>query len=359
MATDENASAKSDSQSQVYAPSWINRFAAWVDRLPGPSWLYYLGIGLVLLLVQLVVLWSEGRFAIGTVFPIQVFQAVMMGFIPALIHYLDRRASAALATLRPLLKASDHEYAGLDQRLTTLPPWPTLLAGLAIFALAYLADEAIGMLVDRPDVFEAFAISPIAYWLSYVLYRLLWWLFGTLIYHTWHQSRQIHRIYTRHTRINLFRMGPLYAFSAVTALTAVGFVIPPYGFLALNPSLLQDLITVGYMLPITAVALAAFIWPLLGVHRLLGEEKGRWLGEAAQRFEAAIAELHRRMDDGKLEGMDGLNKAMACLEIERKALGGIPTWPWEPETVRLLITALALPLGLWIAQYVLQRALVP
>jgi hypothetical protein len=170
--------------------------------------------------------------------------------------------------------------------------------------------------------------------------------------------RQVYRIYTRHTRISLFNMGPLYALSGVTALTAVGFIIPPYGFLALNPILL-DPITFAYMLPITGLALAAFIWPLLGVHRLLAAEKEQRLGEAAQRFQATIAELHQRIDEGALDKMDGLNKAMSSLQIERKTLDAIPTWPWEPETVRLLITALALPLGLWFAQYVLQRALAP
>ena len=59
--------------------------------------------------------------------------------------------------------------------------------------------------------------------------------------------------------------------------------------------------------------------------------------------------------NGELEGMEDLNNAMANLEIELKALSGIPTWPWRPETVRLLVTALALPLGLWIVQYALQR----
>jgi hypothetical protein len=171
--------------------------------------------------------------------------------------------------------------------------------------------------------------------------------------------RQINRIYTRHARINLFRTGPLYAFSSVTALTAVGLVIAPYIFLALVPGSLSDPVTIGYMLPITGLALAAFVWPLLGVHRLLAKEKGQMLDEVSQRLEAAVIELHRRMDSGDLAGIDDLNKAVATLEIEQNALDRIPTWPWQPETVRLLISALALPLGLWIAQYVLQRVLSP
>jgi hypothetical protein len=53
--------------------------------------------------------------------------------------------------------------------------------------------------------------------------------------------------------------------------------------------------------------------------------------------------------------MDDLSKTISSLQIEQHLLEGIPTWPWRPETVRLLITALALPLGLWFIQYLLQR----
>ena len=50
---------------------------------------------------------------------------------------------------------------------------------------------------------------------------------------------------------------------------------------------------------------------------------------------------------------------MTNLEIEQKALRRISTWPWQPETVRWLVTALVLPLGLWLVQYFLQRVLGP
>ena len=52
--------------------------------------------------------------------------------------------------------------------------------------------------------------------------------------------------------------------------------------------------------------------------------------------------------------MMDLNMAIASLEIEQKALSRIPTWPWQPETVRLLATALLLPLVLLLAQVILQ-----
>jgi uncharacterized membrane protein len=94
--------------------------------------------------------------------------------------------------------------------------------------------------------------------------------------------------------------------------------IPTYVWTALNPA--SDVIAIGMLLLITALVVAAFVWPLLGVHRLLVEEKGRMLDEASLRLEAAIVELHQRMDSGKLEGMTDLNMAIASLELEQNAL---------------------------------------
>ena len=103
------------------------------------------------------------------------------------------------------------------------------------------------------------------------------------------------------------------------------------------------------------MAVAIFVWPVLGLHRLMAEEKQRLLDEPSLRLESTIAELHRRIDSGTPEGIEDLQKVMDSLENERRILEGIPTWPWKPETVRLLITALLLPLAMWISQLVLQR----
>ena len=55
--------------------------------------------------------------------------------------------------------------------------------------------------------------------------------------------------------------------------------------------------------------------------------------------------------------MDNLNKAMASLEIEYTAIKRISTWPWNPETPRLVLAALLFPVVVWLTQWVLQHVL--
>jgi len=346
--------ALNDLRERPYPPSWLDYLSGVLQWLPGPSWIYYLGLGLILVVVQVAVLWIEGVFAVGTLFPVQLFIPAMITLLLGMIHYLDRRASAALETLRPTITLDAEGYAQARYRLATLPALPTLLASIVTIGIIALLGLITG---ESEGSIEALSSSPVASGAVFASYYIGWWVFGAFAYHTIHQLRVINKIYMEHTRVNLFAMSPLYAFPGVTALTAVTLAVATYGWTALNPDNLGNPVSIAVVAIITVLALGTFAWPLLGIHRLLREAKTKKLDECALRLEDAIADLHRRMDSGDLKGIDGLNLAMASLVIEKDALDAIPTWPWQPETPRLLITALALPLGLWIIQYLLQLML--
>ncbi len=353
--TDSDPNAESQTNLRPYPPSWVDLLTDWVDRHHGPYWLYYFGLGLIVLLVQVIILWIEGASPTDNLGFGQVYLAAAMAYMLALIHFLDNRAGVALETMRPALKTGDQEYQAKFYRLTTLPPFPTLLASLATLAFVFLTEA-----ISEPYRLEALATFPLSANLLRIFYLICWMVFGAFLYHTLHQLRVINHIYTKYTSIDLFRVKPLYAFSNLAALTAGSLAMISYGWLLVNPWIDRtDPLVLTPMFILLLFAVITFVWPQTGVHRLQVAEKERLLDEAAQRFKASIDELHKKMDAGALEGMADLNMAMASLEIELKALRKIPTWPWEPEAVQLLITALALPLGLWLIQLILQRTLSP
>jgi hypothetical protein len=350
-ATDDEGSPTSGSELRPYPPSWVNRLTAWLARRPWPSYYFHIGLWLLLVIVLLAGLWIEGIFPVGTLFPAQFFIPTMITLFLAMIHFLDNSAAAALETLRPALKATEEEVEQLRYRLTTLPSRPTILASVATVAIILLLGVLSG---DRESSLEALASSPMATNLLLAVYWIGWWVFGAFAYHSLHQLRQIDHVYTRHTRVSLFAMGPLYAFSGVTALTAVTLAVATYGWAALNPDNLSDPISVAAMFLITGLALAVFAWPLLGTRRLLAREKAQRLDQVSLRIEAVYAQAHERIDSGEIEELEDLTKVISVLEAERDTLKAISTWPWQPETLRYLITALLLPLLLWVLQYVLQ-----
>ena len=242
--------------------------------MPGPSWSYFLGLWLVLLLVQTFVSWAEGAFPVGTLNPVQVFMSGVIAFFLALFYYLDERAGAALAKLRPALTASEGKYQDLHFRLTTLPGWPVILASLVMLGTALLAE-----LINEPYFPEALLLFQISATLFRILYLIAWCLFGAFMYHTIRQLRLINHIYTRYTRVNLFRMKPLYAFSNLSAITAGSLALIIYGFLIVNPNMdTSDPAILSWVFVFLITALVTFVWPQLGMHRLQDAEQERCTG---------------------------------------------------------------------------------
>jgi hypothetical protein len=340
---------------QLYPPSWVDRLSAWIARFPGPSWSYYLGFGLVLFFLLTVVMWIEGASSVGTILPIHFFLSGVIAFFLAMFYYLDKWAGAAMTMIRKDLTADEKKYQELYYQLTTLPRGKTIIASLVILALNFLG-EAIG----DPYYYQALNDFPVSAYFLRIIYLICFWIFGAFMYHTIHQLSLIHIIYTNHTHIHLFRTKPFYAFSNLSAFTAGSLVMIIYGFLLVNPSIpWDDPIVMVWVVIFIVSALVTFVWPQLGMHRLQVAEQERLLDEAYLRLESTISELHQQLDDDELERMEELNFAIASLEMEINALKKIRTWPWEPETLQLLITALALPLGLWIFQLIFERILGP
>jgi hypothetical protein len=211
--------------------------------------------------------------------------------------------------------------------------------------------------VALPAAFRPFLLPLNARLLFEIWLVLIWFIYGALFIHTVHQLRQINRIYTHHTVIDLDNHQVLFHFSRVSALTAIGLLLIPYGWYAAVPNLVAEPIGYSFSLFFPVLALLAFLWPLLGVHNLMAEAKERALGENAAAVKTMRRRLFDQVDSGALDGASNLHDALAAVHLEREALLRIPTWPWQPGTPRSVAAALALPLVIWLLQWVLQRVL--
>ncbi len=343
-----------------YPPSWFDRLSARLDRLPVSPYVVYGLFGSIIFVVLTLFQWHEGGYPAGEVRPFHVFIACWIPFLLAMMHYLDRLAVQALETFRPALSAGPEESRDLQYRLTTLPSRTAVLIGGGLVLAQTIAPliDYIGIRsTDEVNFFEfsrrlfQVAPTPLSIAVAGVLVIGSWWVFGTFLYHTVHQLRVISRIYGRHTRLRLLHLGPLYTFSRVTQRTAIGVLAFLYVFLSTASGIrTQPGLLVASGILLAAIAAITFAWPLVGVHRLLVSEKERMLEENTRRLEAGIADLHERMDRRNLKGMDDLNKALASLDLERSTLARIPTWPWDPGTLRGLVAALLVPLIIWLIQ---------
>jgi hypothetical protein len=328
-----------------YPPSWLDRFAAWVERLPGPPWAFYAALGAGGYLAVSVLRWLDGRQPLGAFDPTPPpFLLWALGVL-ALHHYLDRYARLALAQFRPLLHGDQAEYERLEYELTTAAARPAALGGLAWVAIAALLVLLTWELARPYFPPWEIAVSILTFFVG-----------GSFIQHVVHQMRTVRRIYAQVEHVDLYNTQPLVAFSGLTARAAMGLVLLQYAILAILPGESKLTLIVPSAI-LTLVAVILFIWPLLGVHRLLEEEKGEQMAAVEQRLKAAVVTLYRRVDAGELREMEQVEKTITSLKTTRDLIDSRPTWPWQPATVRGLATAILLPIVLWLLQALLQNLL--
>jgi hypothetical protein len=347
------SAGNSEPPAQPYPPSWVDRFIDWVKQLPVPSWLFYVGLWFALFLMANVVKWLDGSEPLGTIKPFYTVGASDGVYFLALMHYLKVAAGAALRAFRPALAVSEVEYNKLHYQLTTLPARGALLAGGiggAIAALTVLFNPTV------PNPYYHTSLLAIAFGSADAI--LIFACFGTCIYQTIHQLTMVSRIHATATRLNLFQPDPLYAFSGLTARTAMGYLLlADTAVLIMYEFMLEaDPMALGIMAFMMALAAVTFVLPLLGMHRRMVEEKTHLEAQANQRLEAAINELHRHVDASDFtEIMSELKSAIEGLEIEINLLAKISTWPWQSGTLRVAISPVLLPVAVWFIQRLLER----
>jgi hypothetical protein len=334
-----------------YAPSWANVFTAWMERLPGPTWLAYV-TGLVLLeLVSVVAAEFDPAMQANGIGSAMYYGALPIAAL-ALIHSLDRTASGALETLRPDLDMDEREIAQARHQLTVAPAraaWLIALFSVVITTLGYVSDP-VGTGIS--------GYSPAALAFRWFWESLITAIFLVLVYHTVRQLRLIARIHERVRRVDVFDQGRLYAMSRVTSRTAIGLVVllaPSLFLLPAAAGVSYWVITVGWYASAVAIATAAFFLPLWGMHGRLVAEKDRLQAEGEARLKLLLAQLNGDIDTGDLGRADALNKTIASMLQQREVLAKLPTWPWSASTLRGFMTAILLPIALFLIQRFLSQ----
>jgi hypothetical protein len=350
-ATPEGAA---DPAAVPYGRSWVNVLIDWVERLPGPPAVAYVVALIFALLLAALPSWMSGVPIADSIRGEEAVWAFTLAGSVWLIHYLDGVARAALGDFATMLDVDPATLSLLEYELTVVPARPALLL-LAVSAVRTTEAFVFQASAERVSYLSAPAL--IIRWPFEVA---IVGLILVLVYHTMRQLRLVARIHAMAPQINLFRVGPLYAFSRLTSRTAIGLVamiIPLLLTLTFATSALDYLALLTPIGLILGTALLSFVWPLAGMHRRMDIEKKRLQAEAGERLEAVIADVHRTVDQRDFSGADGQNKTLTSLIAERELVNRLSTWPWQVGTAGAVISAVLLPIVLWLATRFLERIL--
>jgi hypothetical protein len=345
------AGSASSGRAIPYPPSWVDRLTAWLDR---SAWSFWIAIAIGAtgaVLATNVLWWLEG----GEVGTFDVY-FVVFGLLPfyaiALIRHLDRVATDALTRFRPLLGIDDAAFTELAYRMTTLPSRPALVIPLVIAAggaLSALYDPAAHRL---SGVAIGLAAAHL-FWESVINVTVV-----VLIQKIARYLRDVDRIHRQADDVNLLDPAPIYAFSRLTSQAALGLLVLIAALVSTAGAFLftsdeATRLAVGFTYAaFAAMAISSFVLPLWGMHRRLVAEKERLQSASSVRLTALLTELDHDVAGVRLARADGLNKLLASVLSERDVLARLPTWPWQAATLRGFVSALLLP----VVVYLLARA---
>jgi hypothetical protein len=288
--------------------------------------------------------------------PAFTFNALMLIFplwqwaTLAIMTYLNTVSEASLSSFRPLLNLDDEAVKKINYELTTMPTSGVLLTGIGwsivYVLLTYLTFNAFYVQYGLGMPMQVFIF----------LEGLICYATGGVIYY--HSLRQLFLVYrtlkmTEH--FDLFQLEPVYAFSRLTARTGVSWVILLVLTLIMFPLRFASGVLVTIWSIQLVLAVAAFVLPLRSVNHYLVLEKRRLLAEDERRVETTLARLHNCIDQNKLSEVGSLNNVLAGLNTERTILEKIPTWPWRTDTLAGFLSAIGLPIILFVIQNILRK----
>lgn len=336
-----NVSAPTATRSR---PGAVSRFLAWTDRLPGHGWWVFPALAALLFAYAHVILWATGRMPFGTVDEVIVVGIAYGPFLLAVLAAANVVSRRSLAEFWPATGWPQADRAGWEAAFANTPGpwgWVALLIGIVLALASFFSAPAawLGQGADRLILLVAYLPSLV---LGYAMAP------GGFV-HTVRQLRLVARIHREAQRIDPFDRGPVYAFSRLTVVTGLGYVLVGYYTLTVNGVFAGgSLVTAGAIVFSIAVGVATFTIPLWGIHERLVDEKALLIRGVEDRVARIGTEMYRRIDAGEFDGSKVMSDALGGVTLLRDRIQRLPTWPWPPQLLRGFVSALILPLVIYV-----------
>lgn len=323
-----------------YPPSALNRLFARVEGLPGGGWWVYPLAYVALVAYHHVALWMIGSVPVGSL-SLDGVPGIMYGpYGLGAMHVIFRLAGPTMDTFRPASGLSDEAFARRRYELVTLRPG-RIIVPLAIGVIVAVAS----LLSAPPDSLVPYGGTRGAAFLVLGPAAIFGYAVSLLsIYATGHVLVMIHRLHLDATALDPFDTAPIFAFSRVTSLVGVLYVFSAYYTFLFNAAFqVGNAIGIAMLAGIILMGTASFIVPLWSIHGRLADEKAILERGASQRARALQEDLYRRVDAGNVAGIKDLTDAAAGIHAASDRIARLPTWPWPPQVLRGFLSAILLP----------------
>jgi len=335
-----------------YPISFIDKLMRLIERQALPYGLIYFGFFVLQSLAIHILVWIDGWREPFSFVPLTLLFPLWLWLPLAFMTHLNHVAVEALVAFSPLLDCSEEESAQLRYEFTTLP-----VRGVVISSIFWVTVYLFLVYLIRDSFFVSYGLGPMFSIVITVTGLISYSIGGVIYYHSVRQLRLVNRTVKMVKKFNLFQLEPVYVFSTLTAQTGIGWILLLSLTLLTFPLEVAPLPMLAFLLVQTGLSLAAFALPLWFVNQRLVSAKRGMIADLNQRTETTLERLHHAVDSDASKEYESLNHALDGLNAERDILNKISTWPWRQGVFTGFLSAIVLPVVLFLLQMVLGNLL--
>jgi hypothetical protein len=323
---------------EPYKPSMLHRFYAWVDRLPGPYWLYYILLLVFAGLLNHIVGWNENAIPEGEINWYYALTALYLCYWLFESDFLFRVIRNAIVEFLPLLDISEDDHEKFVYEFTHLPARPT--------GIAFFIGMCIGLGISISIFPTAIEMNNAFPELEIPIFTFTFGMGWLTLYMVIRTYVLINRTFDVLKNINIYNLNSLYALSRIPIWLMVFIILGIYMLFGMNPSLVDfSFLFMILIISVWVVVVFSLLWfPLKRANRILVLEKRRLLNDINLHIESTFDLLHTRIAQKDLRQIGEIREAIQSLMIEKEFVGAFRTWPWNPGTFRGVLTLVLAPL---------------
>ena len=323
---------------EPYKTSGLHKIFAWIDRIPGPYWLFSVVLLIITGTLNNIVAWNNNVLKPGEINWDFAFTGFFLCYYLFSADFLIRLANTSIVEFRHTLNVSDAEFKKILFEFTHLPARTTLV----FFFIGAIIGLSLGiyLLPIAPEMNYSFPELEVS------MYSISMGMVFVVLYMLIRTLRLINLLFAKVENVDIFNQNSIYAISRYSAWLIVIVSIPVYLTYVLLPSLstTTSYYLLSFFVVIYIIVLTIFWLPLRGVNRKLILEKRQLMSEVNLRTKATLKLLNSRIDNQDFKNIVDIKETLESLKIEKEIVESLHTVPWKPSTITGLTTAIFLPL---------------
>jgi hypothetical protein len=332
-----------------YRPSWIHKFFRWVDRLPGPYWLFYIGIVVITGLLNNIVAWYSHVLPLGVINWYFAFTAFFFAYYLFALDINFRVAKESIIEFLTKVNETEDKNNRILYEFTHLPARESII----LFLIGAISGIVMALyeLPIAEEINHSFLV------LEITVFSLTIGVSFLTIYVLIRSARLIRRIFSSLEKVDIYDLNSIYAMSKYSALY-IGLVIPPtYLIFVLSPTVVEDIpYFILTLFGIGWILVFLLFWPPLRyVNQKIVIVKKQLLKDVNLRIKNTFELIHSEMDTHNYKDVGKLRDVIDSLKKEKDFIESISSWPWKTSTLTGLLSAILIPLLIALLSEILSK----